>query len=115
MKTVDTYEAKISLGFREGYTDVVHTLDEVKQICQDHCNNVKLCVTITPTNFVYVDGQEPGCLIGLINYPRFPATPFEIKCMAIRLAKIFLNEFKQLKVSVICSDKTYMIEIDDIM
>jgi hypothetical protein len=110
MKTEPTYEVKISLGFREEYTDVIHNINEVQQICQDYCNNIKLCVTITPTNFVYVDGQEPGCFIGLINYPKFPSTPATILKHAFRLAEIFLEEFKQLKVSVICNDQTYMIE-----
>jgi len=110
MKIEPTFEAKISLGFREGYTDISHNIEEVKQICQDYCNRVKLCVTITPTSFIYVDGGEEGCFIGLINYPRFPSTPEDILSEALELAEIFLEEFKQNKVSVICNDKTYMIE-----
>ena len=110
MKIIPTFEAKISLGFREGYTDIVHSIDEVKEICQKYCNEVGLCVTITPTNFVYVDGQEEGCFIGLINYPRFPTTSDYISKTALELAQIFLEKFKQLKISVICNDKTYMIE-----
>jgi ferredoxin len=110
LKIESTFEAKISLGFREGYTDVIHNIDEVKEICQQYCNEVGLCVTITPTNFIYVNGQEAGCFIGLINYPRFPSTSEDILSKALELAKIFLEEFKQNKVSVICNDKTYMIE-----
>jgi hypothetical protein len=110
LKIESTFEAKISLGFREGYTNIIHSLDEVKKICQQYCNEVGLCVTITPTNFVYVNGQEEGCFIGLINYPRFPTASDYILKTALDLAQIFLEKFKQLKVSVICNDKTYMIE-----
>jgi hypothetical protein len=110
VKIESTFEAKISLGFREGYTEVVHNIEEVKEICQQYCNKAGLCVTITPMDFVYVDGQEEGCFIGLINYPRFPSAPEDILSKALELAKIFLEKFKQNKVSVICNDKTYMIE-----
>jgi len=110
LKIEPTFEAKISLGFREGYTDIMHNIDEVKEICQQYCNEVGLCVTITPTNFVYVNGQERGCFVGLINYPRFPDTQEHILKQALELAKLFLEKFKQLKVSIICNDKTYTIE-----
>ena len=39
---------------------------------QNFCNEVRLCITITPTNYVYTNGAEHGWRIGLRNYPRFP-------------------------------------------
>ena len=110
MKEVKTFESKICLGLQEGYSGIIHSLDEVKQICQQYCNKVGLGLTITSTNFIYVDGQEEGCIIGLINYPRFPRTENEIFGHAEELAKIFIDKFKQERISIVCSDKTYMIE-----
>ena len=110
IKEVKTYTATISVGFREQYTNQLHHIEEVKTICRDYCNNVGLCVTITSTCFIYKDGSENGCFIGLINYPRFLASEEDILDKAICLAKILKDEFNQLRVSVICSDKTYMIE-----
>ena len=49
-------------------------------------------------------------MVGLINYPRFPSTPEKILEHALAIAKLLLDAYKQYKVSVICSDKTYMLE-----
>lgn len=46
--------------------------------CQEYCDEEGYCVTVTPTTYVYRNGQEPGFIVGLINYPRFPSTPDEI-------------------------------------
>ena len=120
MKIEKTFEATISLGFREGYSKFVHTLEEVEQICHQFCDEVGLCVTITPTKFVYTrnpsipDGWEDGCFIGLIQYPRFPNSEENILNNALELGKILMEKFEQTKVSVICSDYTYMLEPDDL-
>ncbi len=110
IKEVKTYTATISVGFREQYTEIYHTINEVKEICQDYCNVIGLCVSITPTYFVYKNGSEDGCFIGLINYARFPSSIEDILDKAINLAKILKDKFNQLRVSIICRDKTYMIE-----
>ncbi len=110
IKEVNTYQATISLGLREQYTNKYHTIDEVMEICQEYCDDIGLCVTITPIHFVYTKGQENGCLIGLINYPRFPSSPEDIYKKAFNLAIILKEKFNQFKVSIICNDKTYMIE-----
>jgi hypothetical protein len=110
MKAVDTYQATISLGFREGYSEKVHDIEEVKSYCQEYCDLNGFCVTVTPTTFIYKEGNEDGCFIGLINYPRFPSSPENILTTALKIANDLMIEFRQNKVSVICSDKTYMIE-----
>jgi len=107
MKIEKTFQATISLGFKEGYEGKVHELNEVIEICKKYCNDVGLCVTITPTHFVYTNGYEPGCFIGFIQYPYFPDTKENIKYKAIKLANKLMREFKQTKVSIICTDQTY--------
>lgn len=120
MKIENTFIAKISVGFREGYSQVFHTLDEVYAICQEYCNNIGLCVTVTPTRFIYSqrpttpDGWEDGCFIELIQYPVYPCQEWSIKEYSFELAKLFLKAFKQKKVSVICSDQTYTIQETDL-
>ena len=32
-----------------------------------------LCVSVEPTCFIYAGGEESGFVVGLVNYPRFPA------------------------------------------
>lgn len=109
--TCDTFIVKIYVGFQEGYSGKISKfgIDICKKICQDFCNEHGLGLTIKPLEFIYTDGNEPGVEIGLINYPRFPKQKSEIKNTAIKLGKILKNEFQQKRVSIVCSDETYMI------
>lgn len=115
-----TFVAKIALGFREGYGERVHRIEEVYEILHEYCDTVGLCVTVTPTRFIYSrslsikDGYEDGCFIELINYPRFPSSKFDIVAQAIAITKIFLIKFKQERISIITSDQTYLVSKNDI-
>lgn len=113
MKTCDTFLATISLGLKEGYDGKTHSLYAVESICQQYCDDVGLCVTVTPTKFVYKNGGEDGCFIGLINYPRFPADRSAIVGHAVSIAKQCMAAFKQQRVSIICSDGTITLEADE--
>ncbi|MEN6594703.1 MAG: hypothetical protein ABFC31_07160 [Clostridiaceae bacterium] len=110
MKTVDTFTAQIAVGFKNIDTGEELSVRVARDICQGYCNKVGLCVTLTETEFIYTDGNERGCLIGLINYPRFPSNPDRILEHAIAITRLLLNAYKQYKVSIICGDETYMIE-----
>ena len=110
MKSVETITAKIYLGLKEGYTNKVHTLDEVKDFIQDYVDKTSFCVTITPTTFIYKSGREDGVIIGLINYPRFPSNKKEIERKAEEIASICKKEYAQKRVSIEYQDRTIMLE-----
>lgn len=57
-----TYEAKIFIG---------GDYEKAKDVCREFCNEHPLCVTVTPTEYVYVGGAQSGVIVGLIQYPRF--------------------------------------------
>ncbi len=113
MKIEPTFTVTIWVGFREHYSDNIHWLEEVYDVCQEYCDIFGLCVTVTPTAFIYKEGNEPGCAIGLINYPRFPSTHELILKEAFDISEILLKKFHQFKVTIICNDKTYMLEESD--
>jgi hypothetical protein len=113
MKTVVTYWAKIFCGLREGYDGPEHHVGEVERICQRFVDQVGLCVTVTPTTFVYKNGREQGAIVGLINYPRFPSTMEELRHKAFALALLLKRELKQLRVSVMFPHDTVMLEDGD--
>jgi ferredoxin len=100
MKIVDNYEAKIWLGLREGYTDNLFTTKEVCEEIRNYCTEVGQCVTISPTHFAYVHGEEPGVVIGFINYPRYPYSEAEIRNRARNLAERLMKKFKQYRVTI---------------
>lgn len=56
------------------------------QSCRAFCIDVGLCVTVTPTTYVYTGGSETGVCVRLINYPRFPKVPDELEATAKQLA-----------------------------
>jgi len=113
MKKLDTFTANIYLGLQHGYSGGHSSIDEVRSWVQLYCNEEKLGVTLTPTEFIYVGGGEPGVIIGLINYPRFPSSEFEIKSRAIAIAQGLMKLCHQERVSVVFSDETIMLEKDE--
>ena len=62
-----TWEARIFVGFKEGYGGVEHTIEECKDVVQKFVDEIGCGVTVTPTAFIYTDGRENGAIVGLIN------------------------------------------------
>lgn len=119
MRISNTFWAKIYVGFRPGYIENYNPEDEerqnidlnrVKDICREYCDDIKLCVNIQPTTFIYVEGEEQGAVVELINYPRFEAKNRDIRIKAINLGRILKHCFDQNRVSVMFPDTTVMIE-----
>lgn len=67
------------------------TGEGIEQHCQQYCNVVGLCVTVTETNYIYSGGSEKGYIIGLINYPRFPKEEFSLFRLAEDLGFFLLK------------------------
>ncbi len=80
--TVDTFWARIYMS---------GSIEVAKQVCREYCLEVGLCVTIEPTTFIYTGGEEAGFVVGLINYPRFPASEFQIEQRATHLMERLLE------------------------
>ncbi len=77
------------------------------------CDLIGFCVTVTNTNFIYTRGEEPGLIIGLINYPRSPKEFDFLKKQAVIIAKNLMNILKQEKVTIVFPDETVMLTPDD--
>jgi len=109
MKTLRQYNVQIWVGLRNRYSNYVHPIDDARRICQNYVNEIGDCVTITPTDYIYTNGSEPGVVIGYIQYPRFPRTRKEIRKRAIDLAEKLMVGLDQLKVTVTTPHKSYML------
>ena len=82
------------------------------QLCEDYCTAVGLCVTITRTHYAYSFGGEEGMIIGLINYPRFPKEPAQIRAHAEELALSLLGHLRfppQESCTIHTPEQTYWI------
>lgn len=85
--------------------------DEAKAICRKFCDEEGLCVTVTPTAYVYTGGEEGGVIVGLINYPRFPSEPTHILSTARLLAIELMHKLEQQSASVQTPDETLWLSI----
>ena len=114
MKTCPTYQVSIYMGLQTGYSGKIHRWETAFDVCQNYCNEIHLGLTFTQTKFLYVDGNEIGFIVGLINYPRFPETEGNIRTKAIDLAKILMKKLEQERCSVVTPFQTFMLEKDDL-
>lgn len=74
---------------------------QAKQVCREYCFKVGLCVTVEPVEYIYTGGQETGFRVGLINYPRFPATEELLLETATGLAHFLLARLCQHSFSIV--------------
>jgi hypothetical protein len=81
-------------------------LADAERICRGYCNEIGLCVTVTPTNYIYTGGSQAGVIVGLINYPRFPEEPREIWNKAEELGKRLREGLFQESFTIQAPDKT---------
>ena len=79
---------------------------KAQQLCRAYCDQTGFCVTVTPTSYVYTDGQEAGVIVGLINYPRFPSEPRAIWHRAEQLAAQLRDAMGQESYTIQAPDKT---------
>lgn len=81
-------------------------LAEAKQFCREYCYEFGLCVTVEPVTYIYTGGEEEGVRVGLINYPRFPASAAEIAEKAKNLADLLMVRLCQHSYSIVGPDET---------
>jgi len=110
MRVTHSIEVKVWVGLREGYDGALHALSEVETVVQGYVDAEGLCCSVTPTTFAYTGGHEPGAVVGLMNYPRFPSDLDALFGRAEELAKILGTELGQLRVSVLGPYVTKMLE-----
>jgi hypothetical protein len=83
-----------------------------EQVIRRECLPGGLCVTIEPTKFIFLGGEEMGFCVGLINYPHFPETPEQIFERARTLAINILDETFQISTLLMAPDKSVWIAKD---
>ena len=111
---VDSYSVSLYVGFKNITDGSSKNINLAKQICQKYCDEVGMCVSVTPTTYIYTNGVEDGCIVGFINYPRFPQTQEQILTHAKNIGCLLKDGYKQCKISIDTPDKTIMIGDDNI-
>ena len=70
-------------------------IEHAKQVIRRFCAESPICVTVTPTTFIYKGGEEVGFVVGFRNYPRFPSDPYTLRHMAEELGERLRAELGQ--------------------
>lgn len=83
-----------------------------EDLCMRFCWDIGLCVTVTPTTFVYSGGMERGVMVGLVNYPRFPKSAKEIRHYANLLAIVLRDGLHQKTCLVETPEETIWLKRD---
>ena len=76
-------------------------IGHAKQVIRRFCRDASLCVTVTPTTFIYNGGEEEGFVIGLRNYPRFPSDSYALRSTASDLGERLVAELGQRSYMVV--------------
>jgi hypothetical protein len=88
MKVVRTPSCPVSIFIAGDHAKAIEAMER-------HVQEHPYCVTVTPTTYVHTSGTDPGVIIGLINYPRFPRHPDEIWAKAEQIAAYLREELGQ--------------------
>lgn len=97
VKQTDTFWCKIYIA---------GPLGVIEQVCREHCFKIGLCVTVTPTKYIFTRGEETGAEIGLINYPPYPCDFRQIENKALDLAVLIMETAYQGSFTIVTPTKT---------
>lgn len=79
---------------------------DAKRLLRAECIAEGLCVTLSPTCFVFTHGAEDGVAVGFVNYPRFPKPPGEVWDRAVRVATMLRDGMGQRTALVVGASRT---------
>ena len=113
MKIEKSFNVQVWVGLRMGYSDILFDTGIVAEIIDAYTKEHNTCVTITDTEFRYVDGWEPGVIVGFIQYPRFPKKESQILEDAKNIAILLKKKLNQFRVSISTPYYTYLIGDED--
>mgnify|MGYP005609863077 CR=1 FL=1 len=86
-------------------------IDTARRVVRERAYNLGMCVTVTPTTFIYTGGEESGVAIGFVNYPRFPSTPAAIRAQAREIAETLIAALNQKSALLVATDVTEWISV----
>lgn len=103
MTTVDSFVVTIWLA---------GDIETARSWLRSFCYARGLCVTVSPSSFIYTGGEEAGFRVGLVNYPRFPSSPEAIEAAALEIANGLVVECRQRTALVVAPTRTTWVVID---
>ena len=111
--SIKTFWARIFIGTFRQYEPFVHRTEaDFFSLIGTLSNQEKICLEVSRTSYVYPGaphGGEPGYVVGIIAYPRFPQTKGVLRKKALKIAETLRRYFEQHRVSVMFPDETILV------
>lgn len=104
MRTLPTYSIQIYLS---------GPIEVAKQAIREHVFRFPCCMTISPTTYIYTGGEESGYVVGILNYPLYPAAPNELNVRAEVVAEHLLAKTFQRSALIVTPEYTKWITIEE--
>lgn len=88
-------------------------IDAARAAIHLHVYERGLCVTVTPTSFIYTGGEEAGMVIGFVNHPRFPLENAHVILARVReVAEMLMPMLNQRTSLIVTPEITEWIVIE---
>jgi hypothetical protein len=71
--------------------DIAHAKQIIRRFCSEH----SVCVTVSPTDYIYRGGEEAGFVVTFRNYPRLPSDLYTLRSTARDLGELLRRELGQ--------------------
>lgn len=84
-----------------------------RQACREYCRDVGFCVHIEQVDYIYTGGAESGFKVGIINYPRFPASLIDLRDRAREIADYLLVRCCQSSCCIVGPEDTWWYSLRD--
>lgn len=81
-------------------------VEVAKQVLREECWREGLCVTVDETLYIFTGGEEAGFVVGLVNYPRFPCEPANLRERAWVLVEKLLAATHQSSAMLVTPELT---------
>ncbi len=109
MRYAPSFSSQIFVGLVNETTNQLYAIDFVKILCKQYCDQFNWSVAITPTDLLYKDGYQPGCIV---TCTKIISQDIIIE-NSLNLAKLLIKEMGKSGLIVVFSDQTVLVEKGD--
>ncbi len=106
---VPTFWANLHVGLRPEFDGEPYSVEFARGFIEPFATEKGLFLSVTKTTYIYPRGSEPGIVIGFIHYPSQQIPNRDLLNNAIQLGKLLMKELRQIRVSIITHEETYVL------
>jgi len=106
-----TFNVKIFIALSPGYSDSFdYSKSYLTELIEKYVKKNKFSVNLQDTRFILPDGIEEGCIIELIQHPRFLVKEEIVLENAVHLAYHLMKKINQFRCTIKTPKETFILE-----